>query len=31
MQNNPNRKFVDLKQAFLKHYCIMQNDEHVYL
>ncbi len=31
MQDNPNHRFVDLKQAFCRYYMIMQNDEQVYL
>jgi hypothetical protein len=31
MQYNPNRRFVNLEQAFCRHYQTMQNDEHVYL
>jgi hypothetical protein len=31
MQDNPNHRFADLKQAFYRCYMIMQNDEQVYI
>ncbi len=31
MRDNPNCRFVDLEQAFYRHYQTMQNGEHVYL
>jgi hypothetical protein len=31
MCDHPNRRFVNLEQAFYRRYQIMQNDEHVYL
>jgi hypothetical protein len=30
MQDNPNRRFTVLEQAFCRCYRIIQNDEHLY-